>query len=179
MSLLSARDSHRRRVFPTTPEAVTSETMKDGALVPATQEEALVFRAADTRDVWTSLPRETPAEKARIVSLMLAGDTEDITAHANEVLDVVHVLAHRVTVENVNKETGEVTTTPAVRTVLVCKDGKTYGASGNGVRDSVRVLAGFFGKPPWTEGLKVKPRAVKTRQGFTTYVLEPVVEASA
>jgi len=136
----------------------------------------LVFQPAGPKDVWTSLPQGTDTEKARVVSLILAGDSETVRSQVNTELVVEHVLLHRVTVENVNKETGEVSSQPAVRVVLVTPTGESYSASGEGIANALKVLAGFFGKPPWTGGLRVKVLPIETRKGFTTYTLAPVVK---
>lgn len=154
----------------------TTDQGDEPRALPATTENGAVFAPATTKDIWTSLPSKTPKEKARILALMQSGETDSIKSKVNTRIQVRDVIAHRVTVENVNKETGEISSQPAVRVVLIDDEGNTYAASGRGVLDSLKTIAGYFGMPPWTEGMGVIPRAIETRAGRTTYILEPSVE---
>lgn len=108
-----------------------------------------------------------PADKARVVQLM-QGQAEPLSEMIGETITVEHILAH--TVETISDD-GEALA--LLRIVLVDKDGKAYATTSEGVRESVRLIANYYGSPPWLDGLALKVESIKTRRGFRTFRLSP------
>lgn len=90
---------------------------------------------------------------------------EQLADHINEVLEVINIVAHPVTL--VDEESGEMIT--ALRTIFVCKDGKTYSATSQGIANSLQRIFSIIGMPDggaWEkEPVKMKIKQVKTRNG--------------
>lgn len=108
-------------------------------------------------------------DRARVVALM-QGQAEPLVDMAGKEITVCHILAH--TVERIDDKTGEVSA--LLRIVLAGPNGEAWQTTSNGIRDSIRLLAKFYGLPPWPEGIKVAVQQIKTRRGFKTYALSPV-----
>ena len=107
-------------------------------------------------------------QRGRVVALM-QGQAEQLADHIGETISVQHILAH--SVETVTDQ-GEVV--GLLRIVIVAPDGTAYATTAAGIRESIRLLARFYGLPPWTDGLRVKIESIKTRRGFKTFRLSPV-----
>ena len=90
---------------------------------------------------------------------------ESLSDHINEVLEVVNVVAHPVTLTD--EETGEII--EALRTVLITKDGKSYVAVSGGIANALSRIIGIVGAPDggaWEkEPVRMKIKQVKTRNG--------------
>ena len=86
-----------------------------------------------------------------------------IADHINQVLEVVNVVAHPVTLTD--EETGELFT--ALRTVLVTKDGKSYEAVSGGIANAISRIMSIVGPPTdgaWEkEPVKMKIKQVQTK----------------
>ena len=96
---------------------------------------------------------------------------ESLDDHFGEVLEIVHVAAHPVSL--VDEKTGEVVDT--LRTVLVDKKGKNYDAVSEGIASSLQKIFAIVGMPPWIdEPLKIKVVQQKTRAGYKTNTIELV-----
>lgn len=131
---------------------------------------APVLAPATSADVYASLDAKT--DKARIINL-LQGKAELLAEHVNESIAIEHVLAHRVSSEDIDEATGEILGTKELtRIVLLTPDGQAFQAAGEGIKRSIQLLAGFFGMPPWKPALKVKVQLIRTRRGRTTYALQ-------
>lgn len=93
------------------------------------------------------------------------GADEKIADHINEVLEIVNVVAHPVTLPD--EVTGEVMT--VLRTVLIDKNGKTYTAVSQGITSSLGRIFDIIGSPDggaWEkEPVKMKIKQVATRNG--------------
>lgn len=93
------------------------------------------------------------------------GADESLADHINEVLEVVNVVAHPVTL--IDEQTGEVI--EALRTVLIDKDGKAYTAVSSGIANALSRIIAIVGEPTnaaWEkEPVKMKIKQVKTRNG--------------
>ena len=93
------------------------------------------------------------------------GADEQVADHINEVLEIVNVVAHPVTLTD--EETGEIIT--ALRTVLIDKNGKGYVAVSGGIANAVSRIMSIIGEPTngaWEkEPVKMKIKQVKTRNG--------------
>ena len=90
---------------------------------------------------------------------------ENLADHINEVLEIVNVVAHPV--ELADEETGEKFT--ALRTVLIDKNGVSYGAVSGGITNSLARIFAIVGKPDgqaWEkEPVKIKVKQIQTRNG--------------
>ena len=90
------------------------------------------------------------------------GADESLGEHINEVLEIVDVVAHPVTL--VDEETGEIN--EVLRTVLIDKNGKAYTAVSEGVTNSLARIFSIIGMPSWKdEPVKMKLKQIKTRNG--------------
>ena len=90
------------------------------------------------------------------------GADESLGDHIGEVLEVVDVVAHPVTLTD--EETGEIIN--ALRTVLITKDGKTYTAVSQGITNALARVFSIVGMPSWKEEpVKMKIKQIKTRNG--------------
>ena len=93
------------------------------------------------------------------------GADESLSDHINEVLEVVNIVAHPVTL--VDEETGEVI--EALRTVLIDKNGKAYTAVSTGIANALSRVMAIVGEPvngAWEkEPVKMKIKQIKTRNG--------------
>ena len=96
---------------------------------------------------------------------------ESLDDHKGEVLEIVDVAAHPVTL--VDENTGEVV--EALRTIVIDKKGVVYDAVSQGIASSLSKIFGIVGMPPWSaEPLKIKVVEQKTRKGFKTNTIELV-----
>lgn len=103
----------------------------------------------------------TRASKIAIYNAVNSQD-EQLSDHIGEVLEIVDVVAHPVTLTD--PETGEVTN--ALRTVLVDVNGVKYGAVSAGITSSLQKIFAIVGMPSWTdEPVKMKIKQVKTNNG--------------
>ena len=90
------------------------------------------------------------------------GADESLGDHIGEVLEVVDVVAHPVTLTD--EETGEIIN--SLRTVLITKDGKTYTAVSQGITNALARVFSIVGMPSWKdEPVKMKIKQIKTRNG--------------
>ena len=90
------------------------------------------------------------------------GADESLGDHIGEVLEVVDVVAHPVTMTD--DETGEIIS--ALRTVLITKHGKTYTAVSQGITNALARVFSIVGMPSWKdEPVKMKIKQLKTRNG--------------
>lgn len=93
------------------------------------------------------------------------GADESVSDHINEVLEIVNVVAHPVTLTD--EETGEIV--EALRTVLIDKNGKAYVAVSGGIANALSRIMSIIGEPTngaWEkEPVKMKIKQVKTRNG--------------
>lgn len=93
------------------------------------------------------------------------GAEESLADHINEVLEIVNVVAHPVTIADEN--TGEVVN--ALRVVLIDKNGKAYQAVSGGIANAISRIMSIIGEPiggAWEkEPVRMKIKQVKTRNG--------------
>lgn len=106
----------------------------------------------------------TRKDKAKVYNA-LAREDERLSDHINEVLEIVDVVVHPITIAD--EETGEPINT--LRTVLIDKDGKNYVAVSGGIASALSRVISIVGSPEdgsWREEpLKMKIKQVKTRNG--------------
>jgi hypothetical protein len=93
------------------------------------------------------------------------GADESLGDHIGEVLEIVNVVAHPVSL--VDEETGEEVN--CLRTVLIDKKGVTYTAVSQGITSALSRIFSLIGSPDggaWEkEPVKMKIKQVKTRNG--------------
>lgn len=126
------------------------------------------FSDVSTKKMWFNQPN-SQAEALAIVKAMDDTD-EQLLDCIGQVIECVNIIAHEAEFENDQKEI-----VSAIRTVLIDVNGKSYGSVATGVRDSVRSLFGMVGLPPYNPPIKLTPVQKKTRNGFRTLKLVPVV----
>ena len=118
-----------------------------------------------TLSLWSSMPL---TRRADIIGLM-QGNSERLGNVIGEVIEVEHVLAHRV--DMIDEETGEVTT--GDRVILVDRNGRSFAGVSVGVRKSLQFIMALYGMPPWTPELKLRVGQIETKRG-RTFTLKPV-----
>lgn len=106
----------------------------------------------------------TRKSKVAIFNAVNSAD-ESLGDHIGEVLEIVNVVAHPVTL--LDEITGEVV--ECLRTVLVDKKGVTYTAVSQGITSALSRIFSIVGSPDngaWVEEpVKMKVKQVKTRNG--------------
>ena len=128
-------------------------------------------------------PKATPAEIEAHQEAMLeyTGDVLHMQSKAdfkagsvvNEKINLVHVLAHRATVRNVNDETGEVKYVPVDRVVLMDDEGRTYEAVSMGLMQSILILFQLLGQPSsWSKPIPITIKSVDVRNTWRTFKIE-------
>lgn len=101
------------------------------------------------------------ASKVAIYNAINSAD-ESLAVHIGEVLEIVDVVAHPVTLTD--EETGEIF--ESLRTVLIDKNGKSYTAVSEGITNSLSRIFSIVGEPTWKdEPVKMKIKQIKTRNG--------------
>lgn len=95
---------------------------------------------------------------------------ESLDDHKGEVLEIVNVAAHPVSLTDEN--TGEVV--DALRMVVIDKNGKNYDAVSQGIASSFQKIFAIVGPAPYDPPLKIKVVEQKTRKGFKTNTIELV-----
>jgi hypothetical protein len=99
---------------------------------------------------------------------MQGSDAESLDSVIGKTISVQHIVAHRVTVID-----NDGVPIPAVRIVLASGNGKAYYCVSEGVKESLRILAQFYGTPPWTPPLELTVNQIKTARNRRTYTLTP------
>lgn len=148
-------------------------------LEPASMIDVLAHPEKYPSYLYCSVPKpDNPTTEQRLqytayVMQMLNQGDYRAAESINERINLCHVLAHRITVRNVDKDTGEVTEFQADRVVLLDDEDKTYEAVSQGLGQSVLVLFQLMGKPDtWDSPVPVVIRQVETKAGRRTFKLE-------
>jgi hypothetical protein len=141
-----------------------TEEAKGTAIAPVQTGGPLDFGGLDAQ-LFSTFPAE---DKARVVALM-QGKAKPLAEAVGQEITVVHILAH--SVETVTED-GEVL--GLLRIVLAGPNGEAWQTTSEGIRNSVRIISKYYGRPPWTNGLKLKVESVRTRRGRNTFTLSPV-----
>lgn len=95
---------------------------------------------------------------------------ESLDDHKGEVLNIVNVAAHPVTL--VDETTGEAVN--ALRMVLVDESGRLFDAVSQGIASSMEKIFAIVGPAPFDPPLAIKVVEQKTRKGFKTNTIELV-----
>lgn len=141
------------------------------APVAPTSRAAMFSPEAFQAAVWSSYDLTTTEGKARLVNAMQSPDTERLSDLNGQVLDIVHLTAHTVTM--MDEETGE--EFEADRIIVEDAKGTQYAAVSTGVRRSMQILSAVYGSPPWTPALKVRVEMKRTRKNRMVTLLTPVL----
>ena len=124
-----------------------------------------------TTKFYCSIPNDGSRKSAIAIYNAVNSKGESLDDHKGEVLEIVDVAAHPVSL--VDENTGEVV--DALRTILIAKNGTVYDAVSQGIASSLSKIFGIVGMPPWNdEPLKIKVVEQKTRKGFKTNTIELV-----
>ena len=95
---------------------------------------------------------------------------ESLDDHKGEVLKIVNIAAHPVTLTDEN--TGELV--DALRIIMIDEQGKNYDAVSQGIASSLQKIIAIVGPAPWKPALSLKIVEQKTRKGFKTNTIELV-----
>lgn len=122
--------------------------------------------------MFTTLDLDTEEGKAAAIALTMSGTSTPLADNANTVIEVENILVHGVTLAD--KDGVEVY---ADRIVLISPTGQAYSCVSVGVRKSLQMLIAMYKLPPWKPARQLKLVPSRTRKGFTTFNLVPVVGA--
>ena len=95
---------------------------------------------------------------------------EKLDDHINEVLKIVDVVAHPITITD--EKTGELIET--VRVVLIDEKGNGYAAVSEGIMSSLTKMFAIVGQPSYNPPLSLKVVKQQTRSGFKTNTIQLV-----
>lgn len=137
---------------------------------PVIGSDAITMFKNPAEGMYVSFVAETPQEKIMMFNAINKCDS-DLTEHVNEIIKIKDVIAHKVTLTDMNtKKPMQVS-----RLVIIDTDNKTYQSFSEGIVSSISRLMSIFGQPTWEDGIAVKIVPVKTKNKFTTYILEAVI----
>lgn len=142
-------------------------TIDRNDLAPAN---ALEMLANPEASFFCSIPNDGSRAAAIAIYNAVNSKGESLDDHKGEILEVVNVAAHPVSL--VDENTGELVN--ALRMVVIDKDGKNYDAVSQGIVSSFQKIFGIVGQPPFNPALKIKVVEQKTRKGFKTNTIELV-----
>lgn len=124
-----------------------------------------------TTRFFCSIPNDGSRKAAVAIYNAVNSKGESLDDHKGEVLEIVNVAAHPVSL--VDENTGELV--DALRTVLIAKNGVIYDAVSQGIASSLSKIFGIVGMPPYNdEPLKIKVVEQKTRKGYKTNTIQLV-----
>lgn len=123
-----------------------------------------------TGSFFCSIPNDGTRESAVKIYNAINNKGESLDDHKGEVIEVVNVAAHPVSLTDEN--TGEVV--EALRMVIIDKNGKNYDAVSQGIASSFQKIFSIVGPAPYTPPLKIKVVEQKTRKGYKTNTIELV-----
>jgi len=111
----------------------------------------------------------TTASGRKMLLAGLQGECEPSDKVINTELLVEHVLVHPA--QSVDEESGEISSWD--RCVIYTADGRRVSFGSKGIVDSINLIAGIYGQPPWPGGVpcKVLSRAVGDKKRWL--YLEP------
>lgn len=114
--------------------------------------------------------------EGRLATVSALMNTVPLSDHLGEVINLANVVTQVVEI-NAKDENGKTRKVETVRIILVDDEGNAYHSVSDGVLSSVQTLFGGLGMPDtWPGGfVKVSPIEVKTRSGFRTMILTPVM----
>ena len=114
---------------------------------------------------YCSITNDGTRQSAVAIYNAVNGADDKVANHIGEVLEIVNVVAHPVTL--VNEDTGEAF--EALRTILIDKKGKTYTAVSEGITSALSRIFSIIGMPDggaWEkEPVKMKIRQIQTGNG--------------
>src|SRR5262245_1381531 len=125
--------------------------------------------------VWTSLDLSNEANRETLVLAMQSDDAirlSDIIKGDNKLIEVEHVVIHRVPFVDENGEEIE-----ADRVVLIHPSGEMYHAVSTGIVRSLQALSIAYGMPPWNPPITVRVQQGETRKGKRFFQMLPARQA--
>jgi Phage Single-stranded DNA-binding protein len=121
--------------------------------------------------VWASLDLTDERNKVKVLeAIQSANDPKRVGDAVGQTLDIQDVIVHRVEFAD---EDG--VAVDAERVVFLTPKGEMWACVSSGVVRSVQLLAGMYGMPPWKPAMKVQVQQRRTRRGFQTLQLIPVL----
>ena len=117
-----------------------------------------------------SIPNDGSRESQIKIYNAVNSKGESLADHKNEVLEIVDVACHPITLADPN--TGEAVN--VLRTILVDKNGKNYDAVSQGIVSSLQKIFAIVGQPSYDPPLKIKVVEQKTSNKFTVNTIELV-----
>lgn len=118
-------------------------------------------------NIFVSFVPSNPAEQAMVYKAMNAPDMK-LSDLINTEICIRDFITESITLHN-----DDGTERPGVRIGLICVDGTTIVTSSNGILRALKTMVAIFGKPSWSDGIKVK--VVQTeRNGRRIFNLVPV-----
>jgi hypothetical protein len=145
-----------------------TEQNKETALVATEGGTSLQESFEGAADVfYCSIPNDGSRETAIKIYNAMNNTTGKIVDLKAPII-VTDIIAHNI--QLVDEETGEMN--DATRCVLITEDGQGYECVAGGVVSSIKKIVGIVGRAPWTPGIKMMPREVRTRKGYRTLTIE-------
>jgi hypothetical protein len=117
---------------------------------------------------YSSLKPTDNTSRSRLYNAMV-GNAKPLEDAMGDIVLIEHIIATPVEIKD--GLTGEIK--PAVRTILVQPNGVMFGCVSEGIRNSIRKLAGVFSEPPWDGGLELKVLSQKAKVGRVYYLERP------
>lgn len=110
--------------------------------------------------------------EARKLAYNATTASESLSDHIGEKINLVHVLAQNVELEDMNNPG---VMNQAVRVILIDDKNRAFGTVSSGVLNSVQQIIGIMGHPStWEKPLTVKASKKRGRKGFEFTTLEIV-----
>lgn len=107
---------------------------------------------------------ETAADRVKLYNAMNS-NTGKVSSLINKTVKLADAVVELVIIPAKEGEVGEMT--EAWRTTLIMEDGSSYGTISNGIRNSLRNLAGVFGTLHFDPAIDVKIEQIETPKGRT------------
>lgn len=121
--------------------------------------------------MWTSLDLSDPANKIlAMAAIQSATDPKRIGDAIGQTLEVEHAVVHRV--QFADEDGVEV---EADRVVFITPTGEMWATVSHGVVRSLQLLVGMYGTLPWRPAMHVQIQQKRTRRGWLTLQLTPVL----
>lgn len=110
-------------------------------------------------DIFCSFTPETVDGKKKLYKAMTNPDHK-VSDYINKAITVRDIVV--TPCQFTDEETGEVTN--GVRSILIDKDGVSYGCSSSGVFNALKTAIAIFGMPTWDDGITFKVTQISKNQ---------------
>lgn len=126
-------------------------------------------------NIWTSVDVTNDAGKiAVLAAIQGAHDPKRVGDAVGQTLAVEHIVIH--TVEFADEDGVLI---DADRIVFIAPDGTQHATVSLGAKRSLQAVVGMYGLPPYRPPLTLAVSMKRTRKGFQTLILQPVVASTA